>query len=128
MRRALSQISQQPFYLWLLGIYPIVHLYSENLGLVIDREVPTCPSLDVDRDYDRLFADQYFTSASAHDRAGLEHLQYNVLPCRPSVQSLLLPRHVTRLVIVGCCPDDRDCLRIPPIHRARPLQTDHASC
>ncbi len=41
MRRALSQISQQPFYLWFLGIYPIVHLYSENLGLVIDREVAT---------------------------------------------------------------------------------------
>ena len=41
MRRALSRILQQPIYLWLLGIYPIFHLYSENLGLVIDREVAT---------------------------------------------------------------------------------------
>lgn len=31
---------KQPFYVWLLGIYPILHLYSENLGLVKDREVP----------------------------------------------------------------------------------------
>lgn len=30
---------KQPFYLWLLGTYPILHLYSENLGLVKDHEV-----------------------------------------------------------------------------------------
>ena len=42
MRRALSQISQQPFYLWLLGIYPILYLYSENFGLVIEKEVLSC--------------------------------------------------------------------------------------
>ena len=29
----------QPFYVWLLGIYPILHLYAENLGLVKDSEV-----------------------------------------------------------------------------------------
>ena len=39
MRKGLSQILGQPFYLWLLGIYPILHLYSVNLGLVIEREV-----------------------------------------------------------------------------------------
>lgn len=31
---------KQPFYLWIVGIYPILHLYFENYGLVIDREVP----------------------------------------------------------------------------------------
>lgn len=35
----LTAALKQPFYLWLLGIYPILHLYSENLGLVTDREV-----------------------------------------------------------------------------------------
>ncbi len=35
----LSHALKQPFYLWLLGIYPIFHLYAENLGLVKDREV-----------------------------------------------------------------------------------------
>ena len=39
MRKGLTQSAQQPFYLWLLGIYPIIHLYSLNLGLVVDREV-----------------------------------------------------------------------------------------
>lgn len=29
-----------PFYPWLAGAYPILHLYSVNFGLVIDREVP----------------------------------------------------------------------------------------
>lgn len=28
-----------PFYLWLLGLYPILHLYSVNYGLVLDNEV-----------------------------------------------------------------------------------------
>ncbi|MCY4537061.1 MAG: hypothetical protein OXE52_02395 [Chloroflexi bacterium] len=35
----LTATLKQPFYLWLLGIYPILHLHSENLGLVKDREV-----------------------------------------------------------------------------------------
>ncbi|MCY4072468.1 MAG: hypothetical protein OXG60_14335 [Chloroflexi bacterium] len=35
----LASVLKQPFYVWLLGIYPIFHLYSENLGLVKDREV-----------------------------------------------------------------------------------------
>ena len=30
---------KQPIYLWLLGVFPILYLYSQNLGLVIDREV-----------------------------------------------------------------------------------------
>ena len=30
---------RQPFYLWLLGVYPIAFLYSINIGLVIDHEV-----------------------------------------------------------------------------------------
>ena len=29
-----------PFYPWLAGAYPILHLYSVNYGRVIDREVP----------------------------------------------------------------------------------------
>ena len=39
MRMALRSILWQPFYPWPLGIYPILHLYVENLGLVIDSEV-----------------------------------------------------------------------------------------
>ena len=39
MKDITVRIIQEPFYLWLLGIYPILHLYSENLGLVIDLEV-----------------------------------------------------------------------------------------
>ena len=34
-----ARIWRFPFYLWLLGLYPILHLYSENLGLVKDDEV-----------------------------------------------------------------------------------------
>ena len=30
---------QFPFYLWLIGTYPILHLYSVNFGLVVDHEV-----------------------------------------------------------------------------------------
>ncbi len=41
MYKTLLQVIRYPFYLWLVGIYPIVYLYSENLGLVIDREVLT---------------------------------------------------------------------------------------
>ena len=32
---------EKPLYLWLLGVYPIIHIYSLNLGLVIDHEVGT---------------------------------------------------------------------------------------
>lgn len=39
MPKGLSQVLKQPFYLWLLGMYPILHLYSANLGLVIEHEV-----------------------------------------------------------------------------------------
>ena len=39
MRQTLARVWRFPFYLWLLGVYPILHLYSENLGLVKDDEV-----------------------------------------------------------------------------------------
>ena len=39
MNRRVARLLKQPFYLWLLGVYPILYLYSLNLGLVIDREV-----------------------------------------------------------------------------------------
>ncbi len=39
MYKILSRVLQQPFYAWLSGIYPILYLYSENLGLVIESEV-----------------------------------------------------------------------------------------
>ena len=41
MRKFVSWVLQQPFYLWLLGVFPILHLYSVNIGLVIDHEVAT---------------------------------------------------------------------------------------
>lgn len=41
MRRRLDKLFANPIYVWLLGLYPIVYLYSENLGLVIDHEVVT---------------------------------------------------------------------------------------
>ena len=28
-----------PFYLWIIGVYPIIHLYLANFGMVIDSEV-----------------------------------------------------------------------------------------
>ncbi len=34
------RITRFPLYLWLAGIYPILHLYLENFGLVRDFEVP----------------------------------------------------------------------------------------
>ena len=40
MRKQAHRVLQFPFYLWILGVYPILHLYLENFGLVIDREVP----------------------------------------------------------------------------------------
>lgn len=39
MRRTLNKFFAFPFYIWLLGLYPILYLYSQNLGLVIDHEV-----------------------------------------------------------------------------------------
>ena len=39
MVRKTRSILKQPFYLWIVGIYPVLHLYFENYGLVIDREV-----------------------------------------------------------------------------------------
>ncbi len=38
MLAKISRVLNQPFYPWLAGIYPILYLYSENLGLVIDQE------------------------------------------------------------------------------------------
>ncbi len=40
MFRQVQRVLQFPFYLWILGIYPIIHLYLENFGLVRDFEVP----------------------------------------------------------------------------------------
>ena len=31
---------QFPFYLWILAIYPIIHLFSTNFGLVYHRDIP----------------------------------------------------------------------------------------
>ena len=42
MAKRRAALAHQPWYLWLLGAYPIVYLYGENLGLVIDREAALC--------------------------------------------------------------------------------------
>lgn len=42
MKKALGTALGQPIYPWLVGISPILHLYKENLGLVIDSEVIAC--------------------------------------------------------------------------------------
>ena len=39
MIRTASKVFRFPFYPWLLGIFPILHYYTENLSLVIDAEV-----------------------------------------------------------------------------------------
>lgn len=39
MIQAASKVFRFPFYPWLLGIFPILHYYTENLSLVIDAEV-----------------------------------------------------------------------------------------
>ena len=39
MLAKISRVLNQPFYCWLVGVYPILYLYSENLGLVIGHEV-----------------------------------------------------------------------------------------
>lgn len=36
----LSKLFCLPFYPWPIGLYPILHLYAENMGLVKDGEVP----------------------------------------------------------------------------------------
>ena len=42
MKLSLRTALEQPIYPWLLGISPILHLYKENLGLVLDSEVIPC--------------------------------------------------------------------------------------
>lgn len=39
MNKMKTQIINFPFYLWILAIYPIIYLYSNNIGQVIDSEV-----------------------------------------------------------------------------------------
>ncbi|MCY3860336.1 MAG: hypothetical protein OXG25_15670 [Gammaproteobacteria bacterium] len=39
MKQIIRTALEQPLYPWLVGISPILHLYKENLGLVIDSEV-----------------------------------------------------------------------------------------
>ncbi len=39
MFRTIGALLQLPIYPWLVGVYPILHLYSENIELVIDSEV-----------------------------------------------------------------------------------------
>ena len=39
MLAKISRVLNQPFYFWLVAVYPILYLYSENLGLVIEHEV-----------------------------------------------------------------------------------------
>lgn len=38
MIRFLDRVLRYPIYLWLLGIFPILHLYSANFGIVRDNE------------------------------------------------------------------------------------------
>lgn len=39
LRMEFQRLISFPLYLWLLGIHPIVYLYSQNLGLVLNNEV-----------------------------------------------------------------------------------------
>ena len=39
MKQTLRAALRKPIYPWLLGIFPVLHYYTENLGLVIDAEV-----------------------------------------------------------------------------------------
>lgn len=41
MKTKSASALKQPIYLWIIGIYPILHLYGQNFGLVTDREVLT---------------------------------------------------------------------------------------
>ena len=38
MLKRLRHIRNYPIYLWILGVYPILHLYSANIGIVNDYE------------------------------------------------------------------------------------------
>lgn len=42
MRMSLPKILNLPAHPWLIGAFPILYLYSENFGLVIDNEVHLC--------------------------------------------------------------------------------------
>lgn len=42
MKLTLRTALEQPIYPWLVGVSPILHLYKENLGLVLDSEVIPC--------------------------------------------------------------------------------------
>lgn len=39
MNKPLRMILRQPLYPWLVGVFPVLHFYTENLGMVIDAEV-----------------------------------------------------------------------------------------
>ena len=42
MRISTSKIVKLPAHPWLIGAFPILYLYSENFGLVIDEDLPLC--------------------------------------------------------------------------------------
>lgn len=42
MRKTLRTLLWQPFYPWLVGAFPVLHLYAANFDQVIDREVAIC--------------------------------------------------------------------------------------
>ena len=42
MSKSRFKIIRLPIYPWLLGAFPILHLYAANFGAVIDIEVPIC--------------------------------------------------------------------------------------
>lgn len=44
--KLLSHLWRLPIYLWIAGVYPILHLYAQNFGLVRDNEVaPTIATM-----------------------------------------------------------------------------------
>ena len=44
--KQLSQLARSPFYLWIVGVYPILHLYVTNFGLVDSQQVvPTIAAM-----------------------------------------------------------------------------------
>ena len=40
MRKAIQKILKLPAHPWLIGVFPILYLYEQNFGLVIDEDVP----------------------------------------------------------------------------------------
>ena len=40
MRKAIQNILKLPAHFWLIGVFPILYLYEQNFGLVIDEDVP----------------------------------------------------------------------------------------